>query len=456
MNKFFDTLTEKRIIAFILDVKLNYVYLEKIFNSLNKQCFADPLCQAIFVYARSVFDEYVIKNKASQFIKKPVVGFHAVNRHFEGNKPMQDFINQLLFLPDSASYIENYINDLRELAKLRKLNATIKKAQQMIDDSSANANQLGSEIEEYINYHIKEDSEITEFRSLYNLGIEQMDLIKARNKSKQTLTGVDTGLARLNAITNGYQPSDLIIIAARPSMGKSALAIHTAMAAVKSLQAKTADNNYAVGFFSLEMPALQLTQRFLAHESHLAINVLANQKIQDAEVLHQLHQTVLQFKNYKIFLDDNISSDIEDIKHKIWSLASRENLKLIIVDYLQLISTKQFGLNRNNEVAFISRTLKKIAIELKIPVIALSQLSREVEKNPDKRPMLGNLRDSGAIEQDADIILFLYRDDYYNRNTKNAADPISEIEIKIAKHRNGSLGLINASFIRNTSNFHDS
>jgi len=256
------------------------------------------------------------------------------------------------------------------------------------------------------------------------------------------LTGISTGLAKLDTMTSGFQNSDLIVLAARPSMGKTALAL--------SVAAHMVAQGHTVGFFSLEMSAEQLTLRLLSIESSIPHHSIRNAQISSDEWL-TLTSVAGHLAERKLFIDDTPLLTTMDLRAKARKLKADHNLSVIVIDYLQLISSSKKHENRHQEVSEISRTLKALAKELNIPVIALSQLSRAVDSRMDKRPMLSDLRESGAIEQDADIIMFLYRDIVYNPETENP----NSAELIIGKQRNGPTGTIFLNFIRELTKFEE-
>jgi replicative DNA helicase len=263
--------------------------------------------------------------------------------------------------------------------------------------------------------------------------------------SKEAFTGLPTGFNDFDKMTSGLQPSDLIIVAARPSMGKSSLVLniaeHVALKGGKS-----------VAFFSLEMSKEQLVQRLLCSQAQIDASRLRIGQLQESE-WPKLVQAADNLSNAKIMLDDTPGMTALEMRSKARRWKNENGLDLIIVDYLQLMqgSSKRSSDNRQQEMSEISRSLKGLARELNVPVIALSQLSRSVEQRTSKRPMLSDLRESGALEQDADIVCFIYRDDYYNPDTdqKNVA------ELIVAKHRNGAVGTVPLYFRKDITRFYD-
>lgn len=256
------------------------------------------------------------------------------------------------------------------------------------------------------------------------------------------ITGVPTGFGSLDQITSGLQPGDLIILAARPSMGKTSLALNVAVNA--------AAMDRSVGVFSLEMSAEQLTLRLLSTESGISHQSIRNATISSDEWITLTH-VAAKLAQYKLFIDDTAGLSIMDLRARARKLAAEQNCQMLIIDYLQLLHSTRRHENRHQEVSEISRSLKALAKELNLPIIALSQLSRAVDSRMDKRPMLSDLRESGAIEQDADVIAFLYRDVVYNQETENP----NMAELIIGKQRNGPTGTVFMHFIKELTKFED-
>lgn len=264
--------------------------------------------------------------------------------------------------------------------------------------------------------------------------------IKSHTKG---ITGVPSGFQHLDQITSGFQNSDFIVLAARPAMGKTALALCIALSAAR--------NGFSVGIFSLEMSAEQLTLRLLSAESGIGHHNIRNATISSDEWI-DLTSVAAQLAEMKVFIDDTAMLNIMDLRAKARKLKIEHGLQFLVIDYLQLLHSSKKHENRHQEVSEISRSLKALAKELNIPIIALSQLSRAVDSRMDKRPMLSDLRESGAIEQDADVIMFLYRDVVYNAEAENPASA----ELIIGKHRNGPTGTVFMNFIREITKFEDS
>lgn len=269
--------------------------------------------------------------------------------------------------------------------------------------------------------------------------------------NKEGLSGVPSGFAKVDKLTSGWQPSDLIIIAARPGMGKTALTLSMA-------RNIAVEHNIPVAFFSLEMSSVQLITRLISSETHLSSEKLRTGNLEKHE-WEQLNVKVKALEKAPLFIDDSPSLSIFDLRAKARRLSSQHGIKLIVVDYLQLMTAggSQKGGNREQEISTISRNLKALAKELNIPVIALSQLSRAVEtRGGSKRPLLSDLRESGAIEQDADIVSFIYRPEYYKIDEwddEEHSPTAGQAEFIVAKHRNGGLDEIRLKFIGHLGKF---
>jgi replicative DNA helicase len=285
--------------------------------------------------------------------------------------------------------------------------------------------------------------------------VEAMTRIEELRASKDDVGGVPSGFKELDAITNGFQPTDLIIIAARPSVGKTAFALNLARNA-----ALHPTKPVPVGLFSLEMSNAQLVQRFLSAQSDVPMDRLTRGRLEEYEMQQLYTRGVKALSTAPIFLDDTAALNIFELRAKCRRMVSRHKVGLIVIDYLQLMSGggENKTMNREQEISGISRALKGLAKELKVPVLALSQLSRAVEsrKEGNKIPQLSDLRESGAIEQDADMVMFIYRPEYYNlQQDEHGGSVKGETHIKIAKHRNGSLETIKLKAHLNVQKFVD-
>jgi len=290
-------------------------------------------------------------------------------------------------------------------------------------------------------YDITDANLNTGYESLSTLAVKAQKQIEATSQKGSDMTGVTTGFRELDKLTNGWQPSDLVIIAARPGMGKTAFTL--------SLAKNASETGKGVAIFSLEMASVQLVQRLISMEAEIESGKLRNGQMEDYEWT-KLHAAVEKLSTAPIYIDDTPAINIFELRAKCRRLKQNHDISMIIIDYLQLMSagpTSGKG-NREQEISTISRALKGLAKELSVPVLALSQLSRAVEsRGGEKRPMLSDLRESGAIEQDADIVTFIYRPGYYGIEDEDIGVPKDQTEIIIAKHRNGSLDTVLLKFL---------
>jgi replicative DNA helicase len=286
-----------------------------------------------------------------------------------------------------------------------------------------------------------------EFKIIGNVVHDVFEKIKQMQENGQQITGLQTGFTQLDALTLGLQNEDLFILAARPAMGKTAFVLNIAKNAAKYNQ------DPGVAIFSLEMSAEQLVHRLLTSEAQIDSQNLRKGQL-DSQSINRLIVAADTLAQYQIYIDDTPGIKVSEVRAKCRKLhqAKDKKLGLIIIDYLQLLTgSEKHGGNRQQEVSEISRTLKEIAREFKVPVIACSQLSRQVESREDKKPIMADLRESGSIEQDADIVSFLYRDDYYNKDSTRQG----QVDVIFAKHRHGPTGEISLFFNRQCSSFSD-
>lgn len=282
------------------------------------------------------------------------------------------------------------------------------------------------------------------FEPIKDIVINAIDHVESIYESKGGLTGIGTGFKDLDAMTSGLQKSDLVLVAARPSMGKTAFTLNIATHA--------AMNGSTVAFFSLEMSKEQLVQRMLCSEGGIDSQRLRTGKLDDKE-WQELIKTADKVSKAKLFIDDTAGISVMELRSKARRLKAEHGLDLIVIDYLQLMQGRSKGgdNSRQQEISEISRSLKALARELDVPVVALSQLSRSVESRTVKKPMLSDLRESGSLEQDADIVMFLYREDYYDQETEKK----NITEVMISKHRNGPIGSIELFFQKEFTRFRD-
>jgi replicative DNA helicase len=290
------------------------------------------------------------------------------------------------------------------------------------------------------------------FRSLQEVLVKTMNEIDENRNKTDDITGVPSGFASLDRLTAGWQKTDLIILAARPSVGKTAFALNLAMNA-----AMNAGKQYPVAVFSLEMGAGQIVKRMLSAVTQVSMDAITRGKMAEHEFI-QMSQRMTKLAQAKIFLDDQAALNIFELRAKARRLKQKHDIQMILIDYLQLMQgSVEKGGNREQEISKISRDLKALAKELEVPIIALSQLNRSVEtRKESKVPQLSDLRESGAIEQDADLVMFLYRPEYHGITNDAMGETIEgETQIHIAKHRNGSTGMEKVRFIKEYQKFVD-
>jgi len=297
---------------------------------------------------------------------------------------------------------------------------------------------------EQVIFDLSQQRVTTEFSHIETLLKESFERITALYEAGVDVTGTPSGYKELDHLTSGFQPGNLIIIAARPSMGKSALVL--CMAANLAVR-----HQVPVGMFTLEMSKAEVTQRLMCSEAKVESQRLRNGKLAPDD-WPRLTAACDKLAKAPIWIDDSGSINMMEIRSKARRLKSRHpDLGLIVVDYMQLMSSGASVENRVQEVSQISRQLKVLARDLEVPIVALSQLSRAVEQRTDKRPILSDLRESGSIEQDADLVAFIYRDEYYN----DESDQQGLAEVHVAKHRNGPTGLVKLSFLKRYAKFAD-
>ena len=351
-----------------------------------------------------------------------------------------EFVKELLSAPLISANIKSYAEIVAEKAILRKLIR--------LNEDIANTCYAGKESLEYI----LEDTEKRVFQLVQKRSTDSyvpirqvvmnaMDKIETAAKNHGNVTGIPTGFLDLDYRTAGMQPSDLVLIAARPSMGKTAFELNLARhAAFKK--------GLTVAIFSLEMSKEQLVNRMLSMESSVDAQKLRTGQMSDQE-WEKLIESAGVIGKSSLIIDDTPGIGIAELRSKCRKYKLEHNLSIIMIDYLQLMTGNGKTESRQQEISEISRSLKAVARELSVPVIAFSQLSRAVEQRPDHRPILSDLRESGAIEQDADVVMFIYRDDYYNKDTEKKGIA----EIIIAKQRNGPIGTVELAWLPDYTKF---
>jgi replicative DNA helicase len=342
-----------------------------------------------------------------------------------------DFVREIITTVPTSANVRSYANIVREKAILRKL---IK-----VNEEIANSCYMGKEpLEDILAateksvFDLLQSGNASEFVPMKQVAINVLEKIEAASRSSSPVTGIPTGFIDLDYKTSGLQPSDFILIAARPSMGKTAFVLNLVdhIAVRKQLPCM---------IFSLEMSKEQLANRLLSMETNVDSQKLRTGNLADSD-WDTIVEGINTLGNANLIIDDTPGISITELRSKCRKMKLEHGLSMVIIDYLQLMSGS--GKNRDNrqqEISDISRSLKALARELNVPVVALSQLSRACETRPDHRPMMSDLRESGAIEQDADVVMFLYRDDYYNKDTETP----NIAEVIIAKQRNGPIGTVN-------------
>ncbi len=336
----------------------------------------------------------------------------------------------------TAAYAENYARIVAEKAALRRLIAAAGEVMRLAYEEAGSLDEILDKAGQLI-LEVQKDGARRDFASMNELVHETFEHIHQLYENKGLPRGIKTGFRELDRMIGGLEPGSLNIIAARPSMGKTSFALTIA-------QNVALKDKIPVGIFSLEMPAIQLVTRIITSEARIDMNRLRQGNLSEKD-FQRLVEVAGRIAEAPIYIDDTPDLSLLELRARARRLAAQHKLGLIVVDYLQLMSGatgSSKSENRQQEIAAISRGLKSLARELEIPVVALSQLSRAVESRPNKRPMLSDLRESGSIEQDADLVLFIYRDDYYNPHS----DKAGIAEIIIGKQRNGPTGTVELQF----------
>ena len=352
-------------------------------------------------------------------------------------------IHELAALVPAAANAAHYARIVREMATLRGLIRTGQEIARLGWERPGETDELVDRAEQIL-FDLSQDRVSTEFAHIDQLLKESFERITQLYEAGADVTGTPTGFRDLDRITSGFQPGNLIILAARPSMGKSALGL--CIAANLAVR-----ENTPVGIFTLEMSKAEVTQRLMCSEAKVESQRLRTGKLA-VDDWPRLTAACDKLAKAPIYVDDTGSINLMEIRSKARRLKSLEpSLGLIVIDYLQLMTSGSTVENRVQEVSQISRSLKVLARDLDVPIIAMSQLSRAVEQRHDKRPILSDLRESGSIEQDADLVMFIYRDEYYNEES----DQQGIAEVNVAKHRNGPTDSIKLSFLKRYAKFSD-
>lgn len=359
------------------------------------------------------------------------------------------YLAELASLVPSSANIEYHLQIVKEKALLRKLIRACTDILTESYDSQAEVEGVLSKAQQNIFDLLKNQKEksFRDIGSIVNETVEEAE--RLHHMDHTGIIGVPSGFAQLDNMTAGFQKSDLIILAGRPSMGKTAFALNLARNAAL-------EGGFGVGIFSLEMSDMQLVQRMLCFEAMVDSQRLRTGKLSDKE-WNKLLRYAGKLYEAPVYIDDSAGLDIIKLSSRARRMAIEKNIGMLVVDYMQLMDGPKGLDNRQQEISFISRSLKSLAKQLNIPILALSQLSRAVEARPDKRPMLSDLRESGAIEQDADLVMFVYREEFY---LKDHDDPrFKEVEnvseIIVGKHRNGPIGTVKLTFLKQYGKFTD-
>ena len=341
-----------------------------------------------------------------------------------------EFVRDLVTAVPTSANVKYYAEIVSEKATLRRL---IKMNEAIADECYQGQEPLEAILErteKQVFELVQNRGGNGEYVPIKQVVLNALEKIEKASKSKGTVTGIPTGFIDLDYKTSGLQPSDLILVAARPSMGKTAFVLNIA-------QHVAFKQNRTVAIFSLEMSKEQLVNRLFSLESYVDAQLLRNVNLKDSDC-EKLIEGAGTIGRSNLIIDDTPGISISEMRSKCRKYKLEHNLGIIMIDYLQLMSGSGKSDSRQQEISDISRSLKALAREIDVPVIALSQLSRAVEQRPDHRPMLSDLRESGAIEQDADVVMFIYRDDYYHKDTEKK----DIAEIIIAKQRNGPIGTV--------------
>ena len=346
----------------------------------------------------------------------------------------------------TASNLEYYINIVQEKYLRRRLIEVSTNIATSAYEEDSDTSEVVDNAEKMI-FTVTKERKASELKSISEVLRSTQARLEYLAQNGSAITGLPTGFTDLDALTSGLHENELIIIAARPAMGKTAFALNLAVNAALSTP-KT------VAIFNLEMGAEQLALRMIGSAGGVDMKKLTTGQLDDKD-WQKVNEAMSELGETNIFIEDIPGITVGDIRAKCRRLASSEKgLALVLIDYLQLIQGgARYAGNRQQEVSEISRSLKTMALELKVPVIALAQLSRSVELREDKRPIMSDLRESGSIEQDADIVAFLYRDDYYNPDPKNLSSNTSITELIVGKHRSGNTGTVELVFEKNFQNF---
>lgn len=412
-----------------------------------------------------VIDE--VKLKADDFyLDRHRLIYGAIHRLYEQSKPVdeltvaealtqgaeieeaggRDYVSELAAKVPAAANARHYAEIVQENSLMRRLLSAGQSIQTWVHERAQPPRELAEQAERLL-FNVAHEEQAGDFRRVDEILGTELTRLEKLSAGETDLTGTTSGFRDIDSITGGFQPGNLIVIAARPAMGKSALVVNIA-------EAVALNSGKAVAFFSLEMSEVELAQRFIACRARISGDTLRKGHV-SARDWPKVVRACAELEDAPLWIDDSSDLGLLDLRAKARRLHASEHarggLGVIILDYMQLMRAEDSRINRVEQVAQMSRGLKILARELQVPVIALSQLSRAPEQRPDKRPILSDLRESGSIEQDADVVAFLYRDEYYNPDSEDAG----MAEVIIAKHRNGPIGTTKLAFLSQYPKFAD-
>ena len=415
----------------------NYA-LDKVCEELDSDMFISEPNRRIFDAIKSLHQSKIPLDSAT--VKNEIEKKGSINL-IGGIEYLSEVIDSVI----TAANVDYYIDIVREKALRRKLIDVTNTITSSAYDEQENTNDLIDDAERKI-FSVTKARKAGEFKTIGEVMRSTQQDLERLAKNQNEITGIPSGFYDLDKLTSGFHPNELIILAARPAMGKTAIGLNLAVNAAQK-------TDKAVAIFNMEMSAEQLAIRMIAAAGGIELSKLKTGRLEHND-WKKVNEAMSELGDTNLYIEDSSGMTISEIRAKCRRLATQEKgLGLVVIDYLQLItgSAKYEG-NRQQEVSEISRSLKTMAMELKIPVIALAQLSRSVELRENKWPIMSDLRESGSIEQDADIVAFLYRDDYYNKPAGDSSN-VSITELIIGKHRNGGTGTIELLFERDMSNF---
>ena len=410
---------------------INKEAVSKVIQDLNKLSFYSEVNAVIFENMLELFNDNLD------------IDYISLTNQLKKNKQLKNvggsyYITGLSKNAPSSENIEYYSQIVKEKSILRKIiSAAINLTTDAYNDSDEAVNILDKA--EQTLFSISQDAQKKKFTNVDPVLHEVLD--NWGNRKSGTLTGVPSGFYDLDNLLSGFQKNDLIVLAGRPSMGKTALALNFARNC-------SVENKMKVGFFSLEMSSQQLVERLMTAEAKIDSHLVRTGKLPKGD-WKKLSEAANILSEASIFIDDSADLNIMELRAKARQLKAEKDIDVIFVDYIQLINSPERLESRQQEISYISRSLKALAKELNIPVIALSQLSRAVESRTDHRPIMSDLRESGAIEQDADVVIFIYRKYVYSKNEEDEGMG----EIILSKHRNGPTGLVKVSFVAKYARF---